>query len=128
MKILSILAVILILSTFQFGCGKELDKEQDIIVINYLKALEAGKVDEAVSYFSKSAKLELEKAGGKQPLASAFYDAFNKRKGIKNIRITKKEISGDTAKITFLYKFNDGSSDKGLLFLVKEDGKWKILK
>jgi ketosteroid isomerase-like protein len=128
MKMLSILAVILILSTVQFGCGKEQDKEQDIIVISYLKALDSGKIDEAVSYYSKSAMLELEKAGGKQPLASAFQDAFSKRKGINTIKITKKEITGDTAKITFLYKFNDGSSDKGILLLVKEDGKWKILK
>ena len=66
-------------------------KQKDKIVINYCKALEAGKFDDALSYLSKSAQQELEKAGGKSVLAAAA-NAFKTRKGLKNITISKRDI------------------------------------
>ena len=51
--------IISILSTMLFGCGNEPDK----IVMNYCTSLDAGKLDDALSYLSTSAKQELEKAG-----------------------------------------------------------------
>ena len=115
--------IISILSTMLFGCGNEPDK----IVINYCTSLDTGKLDDAVSYLSTSAKQELEKAGGKPALAAAA-DLFKSRKGIKEIKISQKEITGQTALVKFNYNFNDGSTSADFFPLVKEDGKWKIAK
>lgn len=125
MRTPSFLVIIIMLSMILFGCSS--GGEQDKIVINYCKSIEAGKLDEAVSYLSKDAKQALEQAGGKSELAGAS-DAFKKRKGIKKIQINKREVAGDTAKIMFLYVFNDGSTIGDFFPLVKEDGKWKISK
>ena len=113
--------VMLIVLSMLSGCGNDQDK----IVTNYCKALEAGKFDDAVSYLSKSARQELEKAGGKSLLASAA-DVFKQRKGIKKITISKRDVKGDTAMITFVYNFKDGTTSSDFFPLVKEDGKWKI--
>ena len=115
--------VILIVSSMLSGCGNDQDK----IVTNYCKALEAGKLDDAVSYLSKSARQELEKAGGKSLLTSAA-DVFKQRKGIKKITISKRDVKGDTAMIMFVYNFKDGTTSSDFFPLVKEDGKWKISK
>ena len=132
MKKTLFLAGILILSIVLSGCGKgqgkQQDSEQDKVVISYFKALAAGKIDEAVSYYSKNAKAEMEKAGGKQPLAAAFNQVISIHKGIKNIEIVKREMSSDTTKVMFLYKFNDGSTSNGMIVLAKEDNAWKIFK
>jgi hypothetical protein len=122
MRVISYFVAVISL-TMLFGCGNEQDK----IVLKYCKALEAGKVDDAVSYLSKSAKQELEKTGGKQTLAAAA-DLFKKRKGIKEIKISKREVTGEIAMIRFNYNFNDGSTSGDFFPLVKEDGKWKISK
>jgi len=114
---------IILLTMMLFGC----ESEQDKTVINYCKSLEAGKFDDAVSYLSESAKQELVKAGGKQALA-AVSDMFKQRKGIKAIKITKREVTKETAIIKFNYTFNDGSQNSDYFPLVKENGKWKITK
>jgi hypothetical protein len=123
MRKLNYVIVVMMLSMPLFGCGRAQDK----IVINYCKALEAGKLDEAASYLSKDARQVLERAGGKSLLAAAG-GAFKQHKGISAIKITKREISGERATVSFVYKFNDGSSIGDYFPLVKEDGNWKIAK
>jgi len=105
------------------GCGSKEDK----VVIGYCKALEAGKLDEAESYLSKDARLVLERAGGKSLLAAAG-GQFKQHRGIKEIKITRKNVAGESATVEFLYNFKDGSSYADSFPLVKEDGKWKISK
>jgi predicted Zn-dependent protease len=100
---------------------------QDKVVINYCKALEAGKLDEAASYLSKDAKQELERAGGSSLLAAAGA-GFKQRKGIKEITISKKKVSGESAVVELIYNFNDGSKIGDSFPLVKENGTWKITK
>lgn len=121
MKIKSFIVIIIMSSMMLFGCGNEQDK----VVISYCKSLEAGKYDEAVSYLSKSAKQVLENSGGKPSLAAAS-DVFKQRKGIKKIKISKREVNGVMATIKFVYHFNDSSTAEDFFPLVREDGKWKI--
>lgn len=121
MKIKSYFAIILMLSMMLSGCGNKPDKT----VINYFKSLEAGKLDDAISYLSESAKRGVEGAGGKQALAASA-DVFKKHKGIKEIKIARREVTGETAKIVYVYIFNDGSRADDYLPLIKENGKWKI--
>ena len=121
MKVKSFLAVTILCSMILAGCGKE----KDDIVINYFKSLEAGRLDEALSYMSESAKQRVEAAGGKPALAAAA-EVFKKHNGIKEIKISRRDVSGETAKIVYVYIFNDGSKVDDYRSLKKENGSWKI--
>ncbi len=120
---LSCIVVMTLLSMLLSGCGSGEDKT----VINYCKAIDAGRVDEAVSYLSKDARQALESAGGKPVLAAAGAP-FKQHKGINKINIVRKKVAGDRANVEFVYNFNDGSKFGDSFPLVKEDGKWKISK
>ncbi|MEI7816344.1 MAG: DUF4878 domain-containing protein [Desulfuromonadales bacterium] len=113
--------VVLMLFTLLIGCSGEQDK----VVIGYCKALESGKLDEAASFLSRDAKIMLEKAGGKSLLAEAGL-GFKQRKGIDEIKITQKKVTGGSAIVDLVYKFKDGSTVGDNFPLVKENGSWKI--
>ncbi len=115
------LVVVVMMSLLLFGCGKEQDK----LVVSYCKAIEAGKLDQAVSFLSKDAKQVLERSGGKS-LLTASVSEFKQRKGIKGIDITKSTVAGDKATVELLYRFNDGSTVKDSYPLVRENSVWKI--
>jgi predicted SnoaL-like aldol condensation-catalyzing enzyme len=121
MKVKLFIAVAIMLSMMLIGCGNQQDK----IVINFFKSLEAGKLDEALSYLSKPTRKRVEDAGGKPALAASA-DVFKKHKGIKQIKITRRDVTGETATIVYCYIFNDGSKVDDYLPLVKENGEWKI--
>lgn len=105
------------------GC----ESAQGKTAINYCKALESGKLDEAISYLSKDARQALESLGGKKVLAEVS-GKFKERKGTKSIEITKEIVKGENAAVELVYNFNDGSKFVDNFPLVKEDGKWKISK
>lgn len=105
------------------ACGHQEDKT----VINYCRALEAGKLDAAASYLSRDARKALDMSGGTSRLAEAG-EAFKQHKGIDEIRVTKRDVAGERATIFFVYKFKDGMEVGDYFPLVKEDGAWKIAK
>jgi hypothetical protein len=115
--------VLSLLSMLMFGCGNDQDKT----VINYCKAIDAGKLDEAVAYLSKDAKEALDSTGGKALLAEVG-SRFKQHKGIDSIKITNKKVAGEKADVLFTYNFKDGSKFDDFFPLVKEEGKWKISK
>lgn len=123
MKKLSYVVVVTILSMLLFGCGHDQDK----VVIKYCRALEAGKVDEAVTFLSRDARQMLDSVGGKARLAEAAAQ-FKQHRGIKSIDITRRKVVGNTATVEFVYKFKDGTKVADYFPLVKEDGAWKIAK
>ena len=131
MGLKSVIIITIVLPVLMFGCNTKenniLDKSADELVINYCKAIEAGKQDEAVSFLSILAKQELEKTGGKTSFAEAT-EAYKKHKGIKNINFTNRVTNGPLAAIKFIYTFNDGSTAEDSFPLIKENGKWKISK
>lgn len=103
------------------ACGRKEDKT----VINYCKALEAGKLDIAASYLSRDARKVLDMSGGTARLAQAGV-AFKQHKGIDEIKIKKREVAGERATVVFVYRFKDGMEVVDYFPLVKEDGDWKI--
>ena len=120
MKLLQ-LAVAILIPVLLAGCSGNPDE----VVKNYCKALEVGKVDEAQSFLSKSAKRDLEQAGGKSLLLAAG-EKFKLRKGISAIKIIRKKVTGESAMVEFIYNFNDGSTFGDSFPLIKENGTWKI--
>lgn len=123
MRILTNYIVVTLLTLLLAGCGSDHGKT----AVNYCKALEAGKVDEAYSYLSKDARQALDSLGGKKILVEAG-GKFKERKGLKSIKVTKEIVKDKNAAVELLYKFNDGSDFVDNFPLIKEDGKWKISK
>jgi len=123
MRRLTYLIVVTLLSLLLSAC----ESDQGKTVIKYCKALDAGNVDEAVSYLSKDARQVLEGLGGRKLLAAAG-EKFKERQGIKSIKIIKEKVVDQSATVDLLYNFKDGSKSPDNFPLVKEDGKWKISK
>ena len=123
MKNIAYIFVVTMMAMMLFGCGSAEDK----VVINYCTALDKGKLNEAAVYLSKEAKKELDRAGGVTLLADAG-KKFKEHKGIREIKITRKKVDGESAIVEFMYIFNDGSKFDDFFPLVKEDGKWRISK
>lgn len=123
MRRLNYFIAVTLMALMLSGCKSDQGKT----AINYCKALESGKVDEAFSYLSKDARQTLESLGGKKVLAEAG-EKFKERKGLKSIKITKEIVKDNNAAVELVYNFNDGSNFIDNFPLVKEDGKWKISK
>jgi acetyl esterase/lipase len=53
------------------------------------------------------------------------WDAITKRKSIADVRIVNESINGDSAFVTFVLRYRDGSEVKVMETATKEDGAWK---
>jgi len=119
-KILLILmSVFLVL--FLTGCSSG----PDGTVKAFFKALDAGKVEEAVGYLSSSTLSTLGHDKWRSALASAAKEMQDKG-GLSSIKIVDKSVHGDVATVTVKLTFGDGSSETDTIHLLKEDGDWKI--
>jgi len=104
------------------GCANAPEK----VVLEYFTAIGAGKLDEATEHLSKNSKQMLELAGGKSKLPDIVVELKNK-KTIKGVNITKSSVKGDRALLVYTFNYTDGSKLDSEGFLIKEDGKWKIV-
>ena len=90
------------------------------VVKDFMKYTADGKANEAVALVSDQG----------QAIVTAFFPMMTaeikKKGGIKSIDIIKEEISGDTAAVTHVVKYGDGSTDEDSSKLIKQDGKWKM--
>ena len=90
------------------------------VVKDFYKYTADGKTNEAVALVT----------GKGQGLVAAFLPALTEdikeKGGIKSIDIIKEEISGDTATVTLVLKFGNGSTKEDSSELIKQDGKWKM--
>jgi hypothetical protein len=123
MKNITYIFAVTLMSMVLFGCGGAEDK----VVINYCTALDKGMLAEAAGYLAKDAKNELDRTGGVTLLGDAS-KKFKEHKGIREIKITRKKVDGESAIVEFRYIFNDGSKFDDFFPLVKEGGKWRISK
>jgi len=122
MRKLFLSIVITIISMMLSGCTTNPEK----VVLEYYTAIGAGKLDEAAELLSKNSKQMLELAGGKSKLPD-IVDEFKKKKTIKDVNVTKSTVTGDRALVVYTFNYTDGSKLDSEGFLLKEDGKWKIV-
>lgn len=122
MNRISLVVVVMILSMLLAGCSEDPGK----VITSYYTSIASGKLDEAMSCLSKNSKQMLELAGGKSKLPD-LVDEFKKHKTIKSVDVTKSSVKGDRALVVYTFNYTDGSKLDSEGFLVKEDGKWKIV-
>lgn len=122
MKRMFFVGASLILSMMLAGCADDPGK----VVASYYASISSGKLDEAMSRLSKNSKQMLELAGGKSKLPEII-DEYKKQKTIKSVDITKSSITGDRALVVYTFNYTDGSKQDSEGFLLKENGKWKIV-
>ncbi|MGQ9619126.1 MAG: zinc-ribbon domain-containing protein [Candidatus Aminicenantia bacterium] len=106
------------------------------VVIRALKALEKGDAEESLKFFSERLKREIQREIQREARASgiSLEEAIKEAaeeirkggKGIKEIKIKKKNTMGREAVVEFSMIFLNGHIEKGLAKLIKENGKWKI--
>ena len=122
MKSRMVTIILLILITIVFvGCSPS----PDGAVKGFFKALDKGKIDDAMEYLSTSALNTLGRDKWKSALAGAVDDIQSKG-GISSIEIVDKKVHGDIATVTVKVTFGDGRSETDTIDLIKENGKWKI--
>lgn len=119
-----IMATVVVMAMILPGCGKN---DQDKIVTEFCRALDAGRLDEALSYMSHNAQIELEKKGGKALLATAT-EQLRQHRGIKSLKVTAKESVGKDILLSVVYKLNDGTEMFDKIPVTKEGSSWKIAK
>ena len=90
------------------------------VIKDFWKYSADGKMNEAVALVT----------GEGQGLMTAFFSMLTadikEKGGIKAIDIKKEEINGDTATVTYVVKYGNGSTKEDTDKLIKQDGKWKL--
>ena len=119
-RVLTIILFMLLLVVL-VGCSSS----PDGAVKGFLKALDKGKIDEAMGYLSTSALSTLGRDKWQSVLASAA-DEIQSKGGISSVDITDKKVHGDIATVTVKITYGDGSSEVNTIDLIKENGDWKI--
>jgi|GEM_PF-3113828 len=105
----------------------------EIIVENFIKAIDANRVDDAFSYF---------RSPGDAQWIERTYVMLQKRGGLDSVSTRKAELGrgrlseamrqlltkegDDFAAVHAVMKFKNGSSREKLLYLVKESDEWQI--
>ena len=109
---------VLLLSLSLVGCSSS--NNPSGVVKDFMKYTADGKMNEAVNLVTEQG----------QGLVTAFFPMMTaeikKKGGIKAIDIIKEEITGDTATVTHIVKYGNGSTDEDSSKLTKQDGKWKL--
>lgn len=125
-KILTLLMVSLFLLG-AVGCQAGSGKSPATVVSDFYHLLEKGEVNKAYELLADSAK-----RGGPGALASVS-DEIKKHEGIKDIKIIKEEILGETAHVTVKIYYghgwppphNEAGTDE--FVLLKEKGNWRLV-
>ena len=107
-KILGMLAMALCL----IGCSKG----PDDVAVAYLEAMSKGDADKAAEYAIKGSKPIVHWTIG------TFGDFF---KGMK-FKAVDSKIDGEKATVKVEWKSKDGKTTTENVYLVKEDGDWKV--
>ena len=94
---------------------------------SFYKDVEQGKVNDAYALLSKDAQNLLSQLGSGPGMLMDQVNAIKKMGGIKEFKILKEEINGDTASVSMKLIFGNGRFEDTSDNLIKEDGKWKVV-
>jgi hypothetical protein len=125
MKMKKLLICCIAILFFTGGCSLLFGGPKSTVK-KFYKHLEAGEIDAVIALFSKTSKAA-QFQGKVKPLLVQGTETIKQKKGISSIDIISEEITGETAKVKFTIKYNDGSSEQLESKLIKEDGDWKFI-
>ena len=94
-------------------------------VKNFYRAIEAGKIEEAMALLSNRVVQNL----GKDKIQRGLTEQAREMKekgGIQSITIIEEDIVGDTAEISFRITPGNGEVMEETIDMIKENDKWKL--
>ncbi len=117
--------IILILSVFFAGCSSS--SSPSGIVRSWINLTEEGKADEAMKLFSNKAMQE-RGAKLKTDLSSHIAGISKLKEAGKTFSIedVEEKVTGETAKVSFIYRAGENDSLRMTFDLIQESGLWKI--
>ena len=120
MKRLSIILAIVIglFAVLAAGCGSN---SPSGTVKSLFKAIDNDDYSKAKSYLTSSALEEFTPG-----LFDLVVETMEEEGGLKQINIIEEEINDEFAEVHFEIEFKNGDTDNGTVYLIKENGKWKI--
>ena len=124
MKALLVFAVLSYAGLSVSGCGLGTGGPSGT-VRQFYQYIEAEKLDEAISLFSRTAKNGVSEDKLKAAMAIPMQMA-KASGGIRSIKFVKEEINGDKAQVTVEVTFGNGETSTDTIDLVREDGVWKL--
>jgi len=117
--------IILILSVFFAGCSSS--SSPSGIVRSWINLTEEGKADEAMKLFSNKA---MQERGAKlKTMVDSHVEGIGTLQSAgKTFSVEKMEekITGETARVSFLYRAAENDSLRMTFDLIQESGSWKI--
>ncbi|MBE2280077.1 MAG: DUF4878 domain-containing protein [Ignavibacteriaceae bacterium] len=123
-KFAFLFSALIILFLFIQGCGSKPSTPEDLVK-DFMKKVENNDKG-AIDYISKSTVTLL----GKEKIDAGIEkqsEQIKQKGGIKEIVFGgKKEKKDGILELRYEILFNDGTSKKDKVFVVKEDGDWKI--
>ncbi len=115
--IVATLLVAVLLTGCSAGPGKTVTK--------FFRAIDAGKIDEAIGYLSSSTVQTL----GYDKWQATLAEISNRtaaQGGIDSIDILEESVNGDIAHVSIKIVMGDGTEETDSVDLIKESGDWKI--
>lgn len=104
------------------ACGSQ---SPSSVVKDAILALEKGEITEAKSYMDYSVK-NAQNEGRVSAAMSAKTVKIKRHGGISNVEITKEDVTGEVADISYVIHFKDGSNIIDSDRLIKTRSGWKI--
>ena len=95
------------------------------VVKTFFRDVEAGKIQKATNFYSDELFQRVER-NRVFSILSRQTRVMEQKGGIKSIDTTEN-ISGDLAKVKFVLAYNDDSTEKGIMDMIKVNGHWKML-
>jgi hypothetical protein len=122
-KTISLFVVSILLGALVISCGSSPSTPEDVAK-EFISRVEKGS-SSALDLFSP----ELVQMIGKEKLQKAIEEQSEKMKskgGVKSVDVTDVKIEGEEATMNVITNFNDGTSEKEDMKMIKKDNNWLI--
>ncbi len=119
---LSMLLVVVLAAT-AMACG--LGGGPGSVIKDFYKKIDRGEVSSAMESLSQTARTQFGDAM-LQPGLSSLSETTRSKGGIASVKITQEEVHGETATVSFLITYKNGTTKTDSEKMIKEDGRWRI--
>lgn len=119
---LSVLLV-LVLAATAMACG--VGGSPGSVIKDFYKKIDRGEVSSAMEFLSKTARTQFGDAM-LQPGLNSLSETARSKGGIASVKITEEKVHGETASVSFVITYKDGTTKSDSEKMIKEDGRWRI--
>lgn len=106
------------------GCGM-FDSSPASVVKKFNQLVQDGEINAAMKMMSGRAIRTLGEDKMRRALEASTKE-IKKKGGVKELKITKEEITGDLAEVEGTVIYGNGSTSNDIAKLIKENNEWKI--